>query len=67
MCQIGFSGEQLTGSEWQFVPEKVKGATRGITIHGPHPSKKAPWQIARAWGRHLHRVYNWTIESFVEM
>jgi hypothetical protein len=55
---VGFVGEKLYGSAWQFTPTKLD-VERSIQFHEPHPSGKIPFWVARRHGRRLNRHYGW--------
>ncbi|KAK6845170.1 hypothetical protein PG995_015280 [Apiospora arundinis] len=57
MTVVGFRGEKMIGSVWQFAP--AEGRT--IQFHEPHPTGKIPFRVARAMGRRLRKHYNWGV------
>jgi hypothetical protein len=56
--RVGFVGEKLYGSAWQFTPTALD-VERSIQFHEPHPSGKIPFRTARRHGRRLTRNYGW--------
>ncbi|SMR52802.1 unnamed protein product [Zymoseptoria tritici ST99CH_1E4] len=60
---VGFLGEKLYGSVWQFTPTKFD-VERSIQFHEPHPSGKIPFWKARRHGRRLSRNYGWFGQMF---
>ena len=64
MVSIGFGAEKLYGSVWHFTPIKID-VERSIQFHEPHPSRKISFQVARRYGRRLHRAYSWRGGTFV--
>ncbi|KAJ8111716.1 hypothetical protein OPT61_g5750 [Boeremia exigua] len=63
ITSVGFRAEKLRSSAWHFTPPASIG-NRSIQFHGPHPSNKLPFVLARDCGRRLNIAYKWTIDSF---
>jgi hypothetical protein len=61
---LGFSAEQMYGSQWQFNPSDEMGLERGISFHQPHPGNTFSHQQANHIGGRLGRVYGWDARTF---
>jgi hypothetical protein len=64
MTSVGFTVIKLYGSVWQFTPTKLD-VDRNIQFHEPHPKPKLAFNVARRFGRRLHRAYGWFGRMFV--
>lgn len=65
MTKVGFTAEQMHGSQWQFNPTEKLGLNRGIAFHQPHPGCTFTHDQARNCGARLNRAYGWEGSMFV--
>ncbi|KAJ5577704.1 uncharacterized protein N7459_006668 [Penicillium hispanicum] len=64
MKSLGFEEQKLQGSAWHFTPPPSLQDKGSIHIHGPHPSDKHPFHVARAIGRRLRDQYGFEAQMF---
>lgn len=64
MKTTGFAIQTMYGSVWQFQPQRLDVETP-IQFHGPHPTGKIAFWVARRIGRRLQRAYGWGEGGFV--
>lgn len=63
MADLGFSVTPIYDSVFTFHPPESMGATRSITLRGPHASE-IEGDMLLIFSRRLHRTYDWTAETF---
>jgi len=64
LTNLGFSAQQMHGSQWQFNPSEEMHLPRGIAFHQPHPGIALSHDQARHCGARLHRAYGWDSSTF---